>query len=651
MSLCTGSLLESRYVLEDLLGEGATGSVYLARDQYTDSHVAIKVLRSDLVADKRKIKRFIQEGKILADIDDANILKVLRLGLFNETPFIVMEYVAGRTLEQHIKLNGPRDQAEVCEIASAVCSALVCAHAAGIVHRDVKPANVIVGESLVKLVDFGVAAIMYDHDGAQTITRTNEIPGSLAYMAPELFQGQKSDARSDIYAVGCLMYEMLAGSVPVSGAELSNVGTGRANKKLPMPSSCSKMLWKVISKAMAIVPDDRYQTAADMLEDLREAAAQGCPPPPRLLHKPLIPGLLAAFLLLSMGAYTFSSALNQPAAKHPDRTQLRKHLRDLFERTQHFDMRQADSEVEKLESLKLLRRMLNEARELYDQTPMTDRDLKLQTAMMLEWLEQRIFLYYDTSVPIVASKKAFIELLDGRPIDAQPKAYFRVYLELGVLSTIEARAGIKPTSERRALHRQAAQYFQSAILLRKKTSPGPVHFDSTLSPGMEILATDSLLQLHLGQSLRHSGCSKEGDPITVEALKQKYPDNLIFMVSMVACDLLAQWRAEKKTVAAANLIDELADHLKEGGDCTYASAVWSKVLIEQSLLIRHLDKLPYLLETAVEFSEKKGEARTLKSVQELLVSARQVAQQEKRQDVVLVIDRLSKRAANITAKP
>jgi len=211
----TPHVLLDRYEVGRLLGAGGMAEVFEGRDRLLARRVAIKVLQAQFVRDPSFLIRFKREAQAAASLSHPNIVGVYDTGSEDGTHFIVMEYVDGRTLKDVIRAEGPLYPERAAEICADVCNALAAAHARGLIHRDIKPGNVMLTpEGKVKVMDFGIARATT----SETITQTAAVVGTAQYISPEQAQGQTVDYRSDLYSVGCCLYEMLTGTVPFTGA-------------------------------------------------------------------------------------------------------------------------------------------------------------------------------------------------------------------------------------------------------------------------------------------------------------------------------------------------------------------------------------------------------------------------------------------------
>jgi beta-lactam-binding protein with PASTA domain/tRNA A-37 threonylcarbamoyl transferase component Bud32 len=273
-------LLGDRYELEGVVGRGGMAEVYRARDLRLDRIVAIKTLRTDLARDQTFQARFRREAQSAASLNNPSIVAVYDTGEDMSTgvpvPFIVMEYVDGKTVRELLN-DGHRLLPErILEIISGVLRALEYSHQAGIVHRDIKPGNVMVTRNGdIKVMDFGIARAM--SDAQATMTQTAQVIGTAQYLSPEQARGERVDTRSDLYSTGCLMYELLVGRPPFTGDSPVAIAYQHVRENPIPPSRLDPDLppWadSIVLKAMAKSANDRYQTAAEMNADIQRAAS------------------------------------------------------------------------------------------------------------------------------------------------------------------------------------------------------------------------------------------------------------------------------------------------------------------------------------------------------------------------------------------
>lgn len=272
-----GRILAGRYKLVSVIGNGGMSIVYKAIDLRTGHDVAIKVLRPEFKQDAEFLERFDREALAASKMSHHNIVNLLDVGEDKDNRFIVMEYVEGKTLKQIIKEKGRLSPQVTTQIAIRILSALQHAHKNGIIHRDIKPQNVLVhSEGLIKVSDFGIARMA----DTQTISKADSVMGSVHYFSPEQAKGEPVTERSDLYSVGVVMYEMLTGHVPFDGETPVAVAMQHIrNKPAPITTFSPDVppaLCRVVMKAMEKNPAERYQSARDMAEDLLQSQkAQG----------------------------------------------------------------------------------------------------------------------------------------------------------------------------------------------------------------------------------------------------------------------------------------------------------------------------------------------------------------------------------------
>jgi len=269
-------LLGGRYSLGETIGAGGMAEVFGGMDIRLGREVAVKVLRADLARDPAFQDRFRREAQSAASLNAPCIVSVYDTGEDNGVPYIVMEYVEGRTLRDVLQTEGRLLPQRALEVGADICAALDVAHGAGIVHRDIKPGNVMLTQrGEVKVMDFGIARAIADT--SSTMTQTAAVIGTAAYLSPEQARGEHVDARSDIYSTGCLLYELVTGTPPFTGDSPVAVAYQHVREDPTPPSaydeSLSPAVDAVVLKAMAKNPVNRYQSADEMREDLLRAAA------------------------------------------------------------------------------------------------------------------------------------------------------------------------------------------------------------------------------------------------------------------------------------------------------------------------------------------------------------------------------------------
>ena len=263
------NLLADRYKLIKSLGEGGMADVYLAIDTIINREVAIKILRGELGSDPVTLLRFQREANAASKLNHPNVVQVYDVGTFEERHFIVMEYIRGRTLKQLIQLRGALHKEEAISIMKQLLSAIYEAHKQNIIHRDIKPQNVLVkDDGTVKITDFGIALA---HNAVQ-LTQTDSVLGSAHYLPPEITRGETATVQSDIYSLGIVFYELLCGSVPFNGENPVQIAMAHLREEIPsvkeFNSSLPQSIENIILKATAKNKKFRYESVEEMLKDV-----------------------------------------------------------------------------------------------------------------------------------------------------------------------------------------------------------------------------------------------------------------------------------------------------------------------------------------------------------------------------------------------
>ena len=330
MALTAGTKLGPYEVL-GALGAGGMGEVYRARDTRLDRTVAIKILPEHLASDPGRLSRFEREARTVSGLSHPNICALFDLGEQNGIRYVVLEYLEGETLADRLA-KGPMPVSEVLRVGADIASALESARRYGIVHRDLKPANVMLTKTGTKLLDFGLAkpspalasaAAADTQTLSKSLTEEGVIVGTFRYMAPEQLEGKDTDSRTDIFALGVLLYEMVTGRNAFNGASRASIIAAIMSSE-PVPISALQPLSppaldRLVRNCLAKDPDQRWQTAHDVglqLQWIRDAGSQAGVPQvksQRRITRELIAWASALFLLLAL-ATTFVMRYFQPSS-------------------------------------------------------------------------------------------------------------------------------------------------------------------------------------------------------------------------------------------------------------------------------------------------------------------------------------------------
>ncbi len=269
------------YELKSLIGVGGMGEVYRAYDTVKERMVAVKLLRTEIAADPSFQERFRRESRVAARLQEPHVIPVHDFGEIDGVLFIDMRLVDGASVKDLLRANGPQDPARTTSIVGQVAAALDAAHADGLVHRDIKPENVLLTpDDFAYLVDFGIAHV----GGEASVTMTGVLIGSSAYMAPERFSGGTVGPAADVYALTCLLYEMLIGRPPFETGDLRQLMSAHMFSPPPRPSIMRRGIPRafddVVAKGMAKDAADRYRSAGELAKAARKAVTPGAGPPP-----------------------------------------------------------------------------------------------------------------------------------------------------------------------------------------------------------------------------------------------------------------------------------------------------------------------------------------------------------------------------------
>lgn len=265
-----GTMLSGRYEVLKRVGSGGMADVYMAKDHKLNRNVAVKVLKSEYVEDEKFLKKFETEAQAVARLSHPNIVNIYDVGMEDGINYIVMELAEGITLKEYIRKKGYLSPKETVEISTQIASAISHAHKNHIIHRDIKPQNILVSDTgIIKVTDFGIAKAT----SSNTVTSTATAMGSVHYISPEQAKGRFCDEKSDIYSLGITMYEMVTGHVPFDHENGVTIALMHLQNEITPPSQIRDgipdSLEKIILKCTMKKPEERYQTADDLIADLR----------------------------------------------------------------------------------------------------------------------------------------------------------------------------------------------------------------------------------------------------------------------------------------------------------------------------------------------------------------------------------------------
>ncbi len=288
-----GKVLDGRYEIRAPLGKGGMGTVYRGQQLSVDREVAIKVIHPMLASDRTSVKRFLREAKLASRLSQPAIVNVYDFGQSDGVLYLVMELLRGRTLATELG-HGRIEPRRAATIGAQLCDALEAAHAQDIVHRDLKPGNIVLlddpsGRDLIKVLDFGLAKSL-EHDTDSRVTNPEAILGTPLYMAPEQIEGKPLDSRGDLYALGCILYELISGAPPFVDPNIATIlARHLGDPPAPLASSVPAPLRHLIEKLLAKAPVDRVQTAREVrsvLETLLDGQLRGPTPRPFSVRAP-----------------------------------------------------------------------------------------------------------------------------------------------------------------------------------------------------------------------------------------------------------------------------------------------------------------------------------------------------------------------------
>ncbi|MBL8197122.1 MAG: serine/threonine protein kinase, partial [Blastocatellia bacterium] len=277
-----GKTIAEKYLLEKLIGTGGMGSVYAGKHVQLGRAIAVKVMNADTVSDETAVARFIREAKTAAKLDHANAVTIHDFGsTSNGGAFIVMEYISGQSLRKYLSKHGALSLKQTLAWFMPICEVIEAAHQRGIIHRDLKPENIMlkeIGEEIViKVVDFGLAKLVTNTDASQKLTKTGEFMGTPQYMAPEVYDGEAADHRTDIYALGIILYEMISGKIPFAGSVQNIISGHLFNEPKPITSINPNLpieIDQVLALALEKNRDKRISSAVEFANAFKKSISK-----------------------------------------------------------------------------------------------------------------------------------------------------------------------------------------------------------------------------------------------------------------------------------------------------------------------------------------------------------------------------------------
>jgi serine/threonine protein kinase len=330
------SLNYGRYHIEEELGKGSMGVVYKAHDPQIDRIVALKVLRPDKMSSEGFVQRFLREAKAIGRLSHSNIVTVYDVGRDHDTIYIAMEYLIGSSLNE-LMTNQKLDAATIVDLGAQVAEALDYAHQKGIIHRDIKPTNIIVTPNgQVKITDFGIARI--EDPLNQQQTKIGEVLGTPAYMSPEQIKGQSIDNRADLFSLGIILYELSTGNRPFIGDSIPSIFRSILEESPAEPKAINpalpKSLSDIIIKSLHKKPDERFQTGKEMANSLRSSLNETKPFSTESFQKKDSKRLniyitTAAFIILMLAAVIYFKKAERPSQTSPLMTEIRTPVRQM----------------------------------------------------------------------------------------------------------------------------------------------------------------------------------------------------------------------------------------------------------------------------------------------------------------------------------
>lgn len=658
-----GTIVDGRYEILLQLGEGGMGTVYKAREIDLQRTLALKMLQPAFIGDEEHRQRFFREGKVLSSLSHPNLLKVYRIGIWDDCfPYIAMEFLSGTTLRSaidHRHLTLERS----LKLAMQICEGMQVVHAAGIVHRDLKPDNVMlvdVNESSgeegalpsVKIVDFGLARILGESSKmSQHLTQTGALVGSVYYMSPEQCTGKRADSRSDIYALGCILFEAITGDPPFSAD--NPIGLMHKHSTEPVPSLPSVPgakfppgLDNLICKAMSKEPSERYQTMHELRDDIMlicdnrgaEIASVGAKPKARSHAGAIAVALLiaaAASLAVTLTRYNAGTMVlrkphtstAKPFGPADSRTVLRRaHLATEATVVQPFE--QAEAELLRIIALE---------KAAIENIPESDKPLKLQGYLTESWTYRRLGLLTRKRSPTDEAEKLCLQAM----------AYAGgANAKRGLAAVLIAQG--QCASDLRDFKRAIACYERAFHLISTTAPCEDFVIDSRLA-GNQNSDIDNYLRLELGQVFFASGDDKTASRWFNSAIDRSsggagmVTSNSIQSMCCYATVLARQKRPQDATKLVSRGLRDVRRQLACGQINKSAAASFLASLSAIPLLFHDLEQAFSLDKEAVSYLDASADHSTFYNLDKMIELLKTYALQMNKSDVVQQAQVLLKR--------
>lgn len=552
------------------------GTVYRVKELGLERELALKLLQPGLISDDNHRARFHREGKVLSELDHCNLLRVFRFGIWQGLyPYIVMEYLQGSSLRSVLDSQGCLPWQRVIGISTQVCQSMTASHNAGIVHRDLKPDNIMLlpepCTDFVKILDFGLARVVADSSKlSQHLTQTGALVGSVFYMSPEQCTGKKADHRSDIYALGCILFEMITGDPPFSAD--NPIGLMHKHTTEPIPPLSAPLpdgLEKIVRKAMEKNMDKRYQSMLELEEDLRlisenrGAEIIGIEATDPKAGPKLLPILFAGLSIIVVTIVAISSN-NSSTYKSPTTAASHQRTRNSLlidsGATLRFAFRATDATLQKSdeEAIKDLLELLNKELDAISRISPNNRQLNLQAHLTRSWTARRLSyrspdIRWTTIACDECQKSLKYAMVGNKPL--RPAA--AIYMALGEIA-LEMGDG-----------KTAEDNFKRALDVVSNTMHSEAFTLDNRLPGTEPVGYRVYVKLMLGRCMVQTGRYAEAEKWLHAAIDEAtetsgHITNHSFQAIQVLGAVLAKKNRSKETELIRKTEAEVKRELKTG---------------------------------------------------------------------------------------